>query len=171
MLHVNCMACRETSSEIHRLKKCEVFRVITGFNCKNCGCSYKKHLHIYYETELVTKYKQDERINKRLEGVVNNKTAVEELLNNLDKYCRELHDEYHLILNTSAKFALFLKHNAITPYNDTFKVINFQKFNFLNLSPKNVHLVLSQFIAGERDEQKGFKRRIGGENAEHAERV
>ena len=105
-----------------RLKKCDIFRWFTNYSCKNCGCSYKKHLHIYYETKVIEKYREDEKMIDIIGEELNAQQLTERVIENLDNVCKELDEEMGVIMSTMAKFAQFLKNNAIAPYNDTFKV-------------------------------------------------
>ena len=107
-----------------RLKKCDMMKW-PFYNCKKCGCSYKKHLHVYYETRVIEKYREDPKVNEQLENELETKSSAERMVDNIGNYIRELKQEMQIIMSTTAKFSQFLKHNAIAPYNDTFKVILF----------------------------------------------
>jgi len=86
--------------------------------CRICKCEPDKHMHITYSSHTVTKQVKDSSTEKLLDekdGVIK---AKQKLLDDVDKRVQGLQDEITTITTVSSKFGIFLKQNAITPYND-----------------------------------------------------
>jgi len=86
--------------------------------CKVCGCSWTTHMHITYETYPVQKKIIDKSIKTQIESKEEGQREIEKFIQKLDERVEELKKEQQLITQASAKFACFLKQNAIAPYND-----------------------------------------------------
>lgn len=89
--------------------------------CDVCKHSYQVHLHIYSETKVVHKKVRDDakysKINNTQEAVEAQQAKIEELQANI----RCLKAEEAKITEYCAKFAHFLRNNALTPFNDAFE--------------------------------------------------
>ena len=98
------------------LQQCSAMR--GSMNCKKCGCSWSKHMHITYE------YSQTSRqvLDQSIQDLINSKKSIQEKteihIQTLSTRVSSLQTEQRFITNASAKFGCFLKTNAITPYND-----------------------------------------------------
>ncbi|CAG9817267.1 unnamed protein product, partial [Phaedon cochleariae] len=95
---------------------------MSGSNeCKECGCDYRVHQHIYYTTEV----KDIQEVDHNVEKNINDKTKMveeaEKLIKSITTKKEELDTEHHIIVTTCARFAHFLQSNAITPFNDSYK--------------------------------------------------
>ncbi|XP_054165543.1 uncharacterized protein LOC128963095 isoform X2 [Oppia nitens] len=90
-------------------------------NCQQCGHSYETHLHIKYKTRKVESKRRDESKYNMLN---NNKKAIKaqkEIVEELTDRQLEYENETKIITDCMAKFAAFLKLNAMTPFNDAFE--------------------------------------------------
>lgn len=78
-------------------------------------------MHIYYDTELYETEVVDSNV---MNECTTKKAALEKaeaLIKQIENLKREREEEQDFILKSLAKFAWFLKHNAITPYNDSYR--------------------------------------------------
>lgn len=89
-------------------------------NCKKCGCSYSMHMHIYYETTLYETNIKDDNVVSQMTSKEAAMREAESLIQDMIKLKLELESEHDFILISLAKFASFLKKNAITAYNDAY---------------------------------------------------
>lgn len=90
-------------------------------NCQQCGCDYSMHMHIYYETIVFdTKIKDDNIVSQMTTKEAGMKKA-QSVIKNIKQLKLELEQEHEFILISLAKFASFLKKNAITAYNDAYQ--------------------------------------------------
>ncbi|CAG2170222.1 unnamed protein product [Oppiella nova] len=89
--------------------------------CFGCGHSYQTHLHINYETKIVKKQVRDESKYERITTNKEMSLAQEKQIKKLEIKIEELSKETHIITKAMAKFACFLKNNALTPFNDAFE--------------------------------------------------
>ncbi len=87
-------------------------------HCIKCGCPWYKHMHITYETYPVRKKIIDKSIKTQIESKEEAQQEIEKFIQKLDKKVEKLKEEQNFITKASAKFACFLKQNAIAPYND-----------------------------------------------------
>ncbi|CAG2167983.1 unnamed protein product, partial [Oppiella nova] len=89
-------------------------------DCNNCGHSYQVHLHTNYETQI----RNIKLVDKtKLTKITNDKEKVEakeSKIKELEAKMSELSQETQTISKCMARFACFLKHNAMTPFNDAF---------------------------------------------------
>ncbi|KAK4872828.1 hypothetical protein RN001_014857 [Aquatica leii] len=89
--------------------------------CHKCSCRYQVHMHIYYETEAFENRLEDELVKTK---IVTKEQAIQSAQNlslKLSNRLWKLNKERETIIKTTAKFACFLKMNAITPYNDAYE--------------------------------------------------
>ncbi|KAJ3655979.1 hypothetical protein Zmor_015086 [Zophobas morio] len=98
-----------------QLEDCAV--MVQG-NCMYCQCSWKKHLHIYEETQKVVIKKEDENVKNTLKSKEDARLHIEKTVNNVNQRKRELEAEGEIISETIAKFAYFLQEHALIPFND-----------------------------------------------------
>lgn len=90
-------------------------------DCTVCGCSYKYHKHIYYQSRAVQERLEDANIKSQLKNKESAKAAVEQLIRDIERRSTEFEEEQEMISKSTAKFAHFLQNNAITPYNDAYE--------------------------------------------------
>jgi GTP-binding protein EngB required for normal cell division len=87
-------------------------------NCTNCGCPWYTHMHITYETSTVVTKKIDPNIEQQINTKEEGKRQQEKFIQDLNQEIIKLKNEQEIINKASAKFACFLKQNAISAYND-----------------------------------------------------
>ncbi len=140
--------------------------------CTECGCHWTKHMHIEYETYQVL----EKVIDKATEGKIKSKkdaqrkilAHIKELQERVDKLKRE----QEKITLASAKFACFLKQNAITPYNDALasylEHLISEEEQKVNIGGKNETLEGLKKMKKEYDEQvKVLESAMGDGNKEN----
>ena len=89
-------------------------------NCEECLHDYRVHMHITYTTNLVEReFLSDEARNKIITRS-NLKSQKESFIAELEKSIKELEEEKKIIFECATYFGVFLKENAIIPYNDSF---------------------------------------------------
>jgi len=89
-----------------------------GQTCKHCKCSWKLHMHITYDCKQVETRIEDVNVKQQIESKANDIQIKEKHLETLQSRIKQLENERKRIIETSAKFACFLKNVAIAPYND-----------------------------------------------------
>ncbi|XP_054166187.1 uncharacterized protein LOC128963700 [Oppia nitens] len=90
-------------------------------NCQKCQHCYQTHLHVKYKTNKVESKCRDE---SKYNQITDNQKAIEakeEIVGQLMNRQSEYENESKFITDCMAKFAAFLKHNAMTPFNDAFE--------------------------------------------------
>ncbi|XP_054165540.1 uncharacterized protein LOC128963094 [Oppia nitens] len=90
-------------------------------NCLHCGHSYKTHLHVRYETRKVDSERRDEFKYSLITDKQQALIAQKEIVAKLADRQIEFENESKVINECMAEFAAFLKHNALTPFNDAFE--------------------------------------------------
>lgn len=108
--HIDCSVHRVVQECIGHpiIKNCRALRQ-TGF-CRKCGCEWTRHMHITYRYEhSLTHVPLDDSEETRTP------TSITVLI---DKRIADLRKEETAIRKTCVKLTLFLKANAITPFND-----------------------------------------------------
>ncbi|CAG8694311.1 17209_t:CDS:1 [Cetraspora pellucida] len=89
-------------------------------NCQVCGCSWNNHMHITYENEQVSVDKVDENIKLLINEKQSDQIIKEEYIIDLENRISQLKEEKRIINNIMITFALFLRQNAIAPFNDAY---------------------------------------------------
>ena len=88
--------------------------------CSKCSHSYKVHMHITYKTSLV----QNEFLSQKTQDIILQKkglkSQIEEFICQLKTQIDELMKEKEYIYESACFFGIFLKNNAMIPYNDAF---------------------------------------------------
>uniref|UniRef100_A0A914Q7Q6 G domain-containing protein n=1 Tax=Panagrolaimus davidi TaxID=227884 RepID=A0A914Q7Q6_9BILA len=86
--------------------------------CRNCGCSYKDHMRIFYEQQIVVTDTEIEiqPSNQRNPGQMKKK-LIEKTKEMIEKY----NTEYNFVMVAMAKFSLFLSQNGIAQKYDIFE--------------------------------------------------
>lgn len=87
-------------------------------NCTNCGCPWYTHMHVTYETTTRITKKIDPSIAEQINTKEESKRQQEQFIQRLKEQSKKLKNEQEIINKASAKFACFLKQNAISAYND-----------------------------------------------------
>ena len=116
--HPRCnlrVPCQTTNNE--ELRGCAA---MTDGRCKECSHDYSVHMHLYTKTtkrpkEFLSKETQD--LIKEKKGLKSQKKAF---VAELEKEKEELKGEKDYIYECASYFGVFLKKNALIPYNDSF---------------------------------------------------
>jgi len=101
------------------LKNCEAMD--WNYNCKVCGCSWDKHMHLTYELKLEYEKVIDNSLKILIEEKKSAREKIHEFIQTSKNEIKSLEEEQKIIHRTCAKFGFFLKTNAIAPYNDEIK--------------------------------------------------
>ncbi|CAG2172005.1 unnamed protein product [Oppiella nova] len=89
--------------------------------CYECKHSYQSHLHINYETRIVNTKVRDESKFELITTTQQATVAQQDQMEKIQVKIDELTKENNVITKCMAKFACFLKDNALTPFNDAFE--------------------------------------------------
>lgn len=100
-----------------RLFKCKAMR---NGNCQKCSHSFKDHMHITYNTTLVEKEFLSQETQKLIMEKEDMKSRQEAFIAQLREESEEYEKEKDYIYDCASFFAIFLKKNALIPYNDAF---------------------------------------------------
>ena len=91
---------------------------MTNGKCDKCTHGYKVHMHISYEYESEQEQLIDNNVQDMIDQRKNKKDIIKATIATLDANRKEFEDEQEKIIEISAKFATFLKQNAIAVFND-----------------------------------------------------
>ena len=101
-----------------KLRDCKAMR--NDGVCSKCPHSYKLHMHTTYKTNL----EQKEFLSKETQKIIlqkkDMKSQKEEFISCLKAQIDELKKEKKYIYESACFFGVFLKNNAMIPYNDAF---------------------------------------------------
>lgn len=100
----------------HGLIACKAMNLLG--RCIGCSHSYSEHKHSYFDSEVVTKQVESETIKQVLNENMSASEIKRKMIEERERHIQEQDEELKQIEKASVKFAAFLKHNAITPYND-----------------------------------------------------
>ena len=89
--------------------------------CFVCKHSYQVHLHINYETRIQNTQIRDDTKYQRITNAQDAAAAQQKTIASLKARIDQLHYEQNEITKYTAKFACFLRTNALTPFNDAFE--------------------------------------------------
>jgi hypothetical protein len=92
-----------------------------NYNCKVCGCSWDKHMHLTYELKREYEEVIDNSLKFCIEKKKSAREKIHEFIQSLKNEIKSLKEEQKIIHRACAKFGFFLKTNAIAPYNDARK--------------------------------------------------
>jgi GTPase SAR1 family protein len=107
--------------KVNEIKNCDVIDKETEL-CKKCQCSYKLHMRQYYKSDLVIKTGVDDEKRREIEELEDKQERYKTyIINALQDHCERLNKELEFITMCSAKFSHYLAHNALVPYDDSFK--------------------------------------------------
>lgn len=89
--------------------------------CNVCGHSYLVHMHIYFITETYPGEIIDHNTEKNIKLKEDIKAELEKTIGEVETRSNKYKEEKKIIQESMAKFAHFLKNNAITAYNDNYE--------------------------------------------------
>uniref|UniRef100_A0A914PU57 G domain-containing protein n=1 Tax=Panagrolaimus davidi TaxID=227884 RepID=A0A914PU57_9BILA len=95
--------------------------------CMECGCGWEMHMHITFEQKKVIKEYEDETVKKSLTDNKSARETQEQAIKSLENTIQQYKSNQTDIDKMLAKFASFLKKNAILTYNDAIE-------DYLNLA-------------------------------------
>ena len=93
---------------------------MTGGNCNNCGCNYRFHMHITYTTTLEEKVFLSDDAQRKINEKSSMKGKKQAFIDELTKRIEEYEEEKKYIFECASHFGVFLKQNALIPFNDSF---------------------------------------------------
>ena len=89
-----------------------------GATCNHCNCPWYSHMHQNYDVKQVDDFEENSEIQQQLGAEKTAKSKAEALKTQLANKIKQLENENEIITKISAKFAIFLKKNAMAAYND-----------------------------------------------------
>lgn len=130
-------------------------------NCSQCTCSYKMHMHIYYECREIETHIEDSSITELIKKKADGKVLIAQSIKTLEERSQDLEKEKDQLTKATAKFAVFLKSNAISPYNDSFQdylehLISNERTKNLTAGASNLLVIegLEKMLAAYREEKR-----------------
>uniref|UniRef100_A0AC34RDY1 G domain-containing protein n=1 Tax=Panagrolaimus sp. JU765 TaxID=591449 RepID=A0AC34RDY1_9BILA len=140
--HDNCILKNVKNLKTHQssLKTCEIFDI--NNNCRICKCSYKEHMHVYYNFQTIVRkiQLQKQMTNEDIEN------SIKKRLEQLKVQKNEIYKTIHLAYE-------YLQQNSIFPFNDRIeekikKEIEVQKANSVERSDviKNLQDLLKKHV-------------------------
>eukprot|EP00794_Sanderia_malayensis_P001184 gene1184-biopygen410 len=100
------------------LQNCMAMNSGDNPSCRQCGHSWKVHMHMTYDLNPVNKSVIDEHVQSLLTEKQDDASRLQSFIQHVKIYCEELKQEQQEITDICAQFGCYLKNNAITPYND-----------------------------------------------------
>jgi GTP-binding protein EngB required for normal cell division len=94
---------------------------MNGRTCMQCTCDFSVHMHVYYLTTTVAGQIVDDVVRNNIHKKVQAVQESQILIGKIDRRKGELEGEREVIIKSTAQFAHFLQHNAILPFNDSYK--------------------------------------------------
>jgi GTP-binding protein EngB required for normal cell division len=94
---------------------------MSGRTCMKCTCDFAIHMHVYYLTKTVDDQIVDDVVKNNIHRKEEALQESQRLMREIDRRKEELEGERKIIIESTAQFAHFLQHNAISPFNDSYK--------------------------------------------------
>ena len=101
-----------------KLSDCKVMS--NDGDCKKCTHNYKAHMHITYTTTIVEKEFLAKVTQAKIHHSKTLKAQREAFITELERSIEELEKEKKYIFECASHYGVFLKQNAMIPYNDSF---------------------------------------------------
>ncbi|KAI9202845.1 uncharacterized protein BJ171DRAFT_600575 [Polychytrium aggregatum] len=111
--HLYQVVCQVIGDPI--LEHCAAMR---NGDCRGCGHSFREHMHTDWELAFETKPIINVKLQEEIQEKRSNVAKIERLIQELEAHQAFLSQEEQRIMEISAKFAVFVKHNGIVLYND-----------------------------------------------------
>lgn len=99
----------------HDLKRCAAMSKDT---C-HCGHSYLEHLHTMHKAEAKKVIEDDLQVAERLKSAADRQTVIQEEIRKAKDKVESYKQEYNRIIEISARFAQFIKENALLDFNSS----------------------------------------------------
>lgn len=118
--HTNCRLKNVKLDNISddQLRRCWAMQGSTPEHCRVCNHHWMHHLHVDYIVEEGMKEVEDPDIKELIKSNASNQRQKQTAITNKKHLVDELQSELAKIRNATAQFGIFLKRNAIMPYND-----------------------------------------------------
>ncbi len=130
-------------------------------SCSKCHCSYKMHMHIYYECVEIEVHIEDSAIKELIAQKAGGKDLIAQSIKTLEERSQDLESEKEFLTKCTAKFAVFLKSNAIAPYNDSFQdylehLISNERTKNISAGASNLVVIegLEKMLAAYKEEKR-----------------
>ncbi|XP_065172202.1 uncharacterized protein [Atheta coriaria] len=94
---------------------------MNGNNCKECGCHYSLHMHVYYETTTIETKIKNETVVSRIATQEEMIKVQYDQIRLLEKRKAEYINEHKEITTALATFSFFLCNNSICVINDAYE--------------------------------------------------
>ena len=116
--HCNIRAPVETTNN-EQLRGCAA---MSDGKCTRPKCrhDFRVHMHITYKTTVVEEEFLSKETQKRIMEKKDGKSKKEAFIDELEKKIKKLEEEKDYIYDCASHFGIFLKENALIPYNDSF---------------------------------------------------
>ncbi len=118
--HDRCNCVSGVPVETTNNEKLRGCRAMSAGYCTQCGHDYRFHMHITYTADVVEKEFVSEEVKKMIDKKSRIKAEKEAFIAELERSIKELDDEKNFIYDGASYFGVFLKKNALIPYNDSF---------------------------------------------------
>ncbi|XP_044257074.1 uncharacterized protein LOC123006561 [Tribolium madens] len=102
------------------LRYCSVIRLWDG-TCKKCECSLSDHMIIFYGTKKHQKKVLVTDVKKELDSTESKIDTFERYIQQVLQRKQKLQNDLDFMTKCAAKFAVFIKNNAITSVNDAYE--------------------------------------------------
>ncbi|KAH7709648.1 aaa atpase domain containing protein [Aphelenchoides avenae] len=89
--------------------------------CTKCGCSWEVHLHINFKQVMKPKKFRNKQYEASLQKEQDGMALKQKMIAECEREMRENLQEQGTIKKVSIMFAVYLKLNAILPYDDVFE--------------------------------------------------
>ncbi|KAF7557514.1 hypothetical protein G7046_g6018 [Stylonectria norvegica] len=86
--------------------------------CTACGHRWQQHIHVLYELEPMTVRVRDSEVERQLQANSDDVTVRQAGLRDVERLVKAYWGERREMQEAMAQFALFLKRNAMAPFND-----------------------------------------------------
>ena len=93
---------------------------MSGGICKQCGHTYRVHMHMTYTINLVERQFLSEDAQKKIQEKSDLKSQKELFMAEMERSIKERENEKNFIFECASFFGVFLKENAMIAYNDSF---------------------------------------------------
>jgi GTP-binding protein EngB required for normal cell division len=89
-------------------------------NCVKCGHNYRSHMHKYYDEDVVQEPGISKEVQDEIKKIKDGTQKKQGILDVLTKQKKKFESELEFIKDYAARFANFLKDNAMLVYNDSY---------------------------------------------------
>ena len=90
-----------------------------GDTCRICGHSYLEHMHTMHKASPKKVIEDDPQVLERLKSASDRQAVIQEEIRKAKDSAKRYKKEYHRIIEISARFAQFIRKNAILDFNSS----------------------------------------------------